>query len=343
MSGAYYNENDPHAAAWLRELIKQGLIADGEVDERSIEEVQPEDVRGFTQCHWFAGIGVWSYALRNAGWSDDLSVWTGSCPCQSLSASGKRQGFSDKRHLWPAWFGLIGECKPDVIFGEQAASKDGLAWLDVVSSDLEAEGYAFGAADLCAAGLGAPHIRQRLYFVADASRQSRDASDGRRGREGTRSGRDVIRSGSALSVMADSERDRRHNWRGQPRICASRTEGNQASKRGNVQSQTAGLCDAGDVGNADSPRSQGHGRFINQHDTTGRQEQIGRTGSPSLTNGYWRDAKWLYCRDEKYRPVEPGTFPLVTGAPARVGRLRGYGNSIVAPVAQAFIEAFLEI
>src|SRR6516225_4539911 len=131
--GAYYNENDRFAAAWLRELIKEGLTADGTVDERSITEVRPEDVRGFTQCHWFAGIGVWSYALRNAGWPDDTAVWTGSCPCQGFSASGKRQGFSDQRHLWPAWFRLILECRPHTIFGKQFAGKDGLAWLDVVS------------------------------------------------------------------------------------------------------------------------------------------------------------------------------------------------------------------
>src|SRR6516164_1612756 len=167
---AYYNENDKFAAAWLRELIKEGLIADGEVDERSITEVRPEDVRGFTQCHWFAGIGVWSYALRNAGWPDDTAVWTGSCPCQGFSASGKRQGFSDQRHLWPAWFRLILECRPHTIFGEQVAGKDGLAWLDVVSADLEGAGYAVGACDTCAAGVGAPHIRQRLYFVGHSDR-----------------------------------------------------------------------------------------------------------------------------------------------------------------------------
>jgi DNA (cytosine-5)-methyltransferase 1 len=67
MSGAYYNEIDEFAAQWLRNLIGEGLIAPGEVDTRSIEDVHPDDLRGFTQCHFFAGIGVWSYALRRAG------------------------------------------------------------------------------------------------------------------------------------------------------------------------------------------------------------------------------------------------------------------------------------
>ena len=86
---AYYNEIDPQKAQWIRELIKAKVIADGEVDERDIKLVQPEDVRGFTQCHWFAGIGVWSYSLRLAGWPDSRPVWTGSCPCPSFSCAGK--------------------------------------------------------------------------------------------------------------------------------------------------------------------------------------------------------------------------------------------------------------
>src|SRR6185437_15461273 len=174
MSGhAYYNEIDPFAAQWLRSLIANHLIADGDVDERSIRDVSPEDIDDYTQCHFFAGIGVWSYALRCAGWPDDRKVWTGSCPCQPFSTAGKRGGFEDERHLWPEWFRLIRESKPDVIFGEQVASKDGLSWFDLVSTDLEGEGYAVGACDMCAAGFGAPHIRQRLYFVAHDSRSRR--------------------------------------------------------------------------------------------------------------------------------------------------------------------------
>jgi DNA (cytosine-5)-methyltransferase 1 len=165
---AYYNEIDPYAAQWLRNLIAKGHIAPGDVDERSIELVKPSDLLGYTQCHFFAGIGVWSHALRKSGWPDDRPVWTGSCPCQPFSAAGKRGGFSDERHLWPTWFGLIAECKPVVVFGEQVASKDGLAWLDTVHADLEGANYAVGAVDLCAAGVGAPHIRQRLWFVADS-------------------------------------------------------------------------------------------------------------------------------------------------------------------------------
>jgi DNA (cytosine-5)-methyltransferase 1 len=166
---AYYNEFDPYAAVWLRNLIQAGLIAPGDVDERSIVDVRSDDLRGYTQVHFFAGIGGWSLAARLAGWPDDKPLWTGSCPCQPFSAAGKRKGVEDERHLWPVFAALIRECRPAVVAGEQVASKDGLGWLDGVCADLEAADYAWWAGDYCAAGVNAPHIRQRLWWLADAN------------------------------------------------------------------------------------------------------------------------------------------------------------------------------
>ncbi|WP_278400479.1 DNA cytosine methyltransferase [Stutzerimonas kunmingensis] len=165
---AYYNEIDPYAAQWLRNLIAAGHIAPGDVDERSIEDVCPSDLTGYTQCHFFAGVGVWSLALRRAGWPDDVPVWTGSCPCQPFSTAGKGAGFADERHLWPSFHWLIQECRPAIVAGEQVASKDADAWVDLVQADLEALGYAFGAVPFPSAGVGAPHIRDRLYWLACA-------------------------------------------------------------------------------------------------------------------------------------------------------------------------------
>jgi len=163
---AYYNELDPYAVGWLQNLEAGGHVASGLVDARSILDVRPDDVRSWSQAHFFAGLGGWSHALQLAGWPDDKPVWTGSCPCQPFSQSGRKRGFDDERHLWPEWFRLIRECKPPILFGEQVANADGLQWFDLVQADLESAGYAVGAADLCAAGVGAPHLRQRLYFVA---------------------------------------------------------------------------------------------------------------------------------------------------------------------------------
>src|SRR5262245_11153039 len=114
--GAYYNEIDPYAAQWLRNLITAGHIAPGDVDERDIRLVRADDLRGYTQCHFFAGIGVWSYALRLAEWPDEEPVWTGICPCQPFSQAGGRGGFEDERHLWPDWKRLISESRPHHVF-----------------------------------------------------------------------------------------------------------------------------------------------------------------------------------------------------------------------------------
>ena len=168
----YYNENDPKAAAWLRELIKDGHISEGVVDERSIVDVQPDELVRYRQCHFFAGIGGWSYALRLAGVPDDEPIWTGSCPCQPFSNAGLQLGTADERHLWPIFFNLIRECGPATVFGEQVASKAGRSWLAGVFADLEGVAYAAAGADLCAAGVGAPHIRQRLFWVANPNPNS---------------------------------------------------------------------------------------------------------------------------------------------------------------------------
>lgn len=163
---AYYNENNPRMAQWLRFLMKDDLIPLGYVDERSIEDVLPSDLSEYSQHHFFAGVGGWPYALRLAGWPDEKPVWTGSCPCQPFSAAGKGKGFADERHLWPAFQWLIRQCGPSTIYGEQVARKPGREWLAVVRSDLEVAGYAFGSADLCAASVGAWHDRPRHFWVA---------------------------------------------------------------------------------------------------------------------------------------------------------------------------------
>jgi DNA (cytosine-5)-methyltransferase 1 len=120
----YYNEFDAKAVAWLRELIAEKLIPPGVVDERSIVDVRPEDVRGHTQVHLFAGVGGWPLALKLAGWPDDRPVWTGSVPCQPFSVAGRRKGTSDHRHLWPEFARLIGQCRPRIVLGEQVAGKE---------------------------------------------------------------------------------------------------------------------------------------------------------------------------------------------------------------------------
>ena len=348
---AYYNENDPKAAAWIQEMMNDGLIAPGDVDTRSIEDITPNELRNYTQCHFFAGIGVWSYALRKAGWPDGRPVWTGSCPCQPFSSAGKRGGIVDERHLWPAWYWLISECQkswgdPFTIFGEQVASKDGLTWLDIVQTDLEAAGYAVGAKDFCSSGFGAPHIRQRLFFVADYERL------GRRGRsDGNTTGcsgplqvkgrGDVIGLADANNIklsrienpaeptgFAGTSYDR-----GIGRLADAECGAGQLSPETgrHDRNEVAGNGSTGVMGNSDNAGSQG--RCLRSIESTG--ECTPRTAGP--VNGFWRGANWVYCRDGKWRPFEPTAFPLANGSPGRVGLLRGAGNAINAEQATEFI------
>ena len=322
----YYNEHDPKAAAWLRELITAGELPEGEVDVRSIVDVTAADLAGFTACHFFAGIGGWAYALRLAGWPADRPVWTGSCPCQPFSAAGARRGTADERHLWPAFFRLIGECRPDTIFGEQVASKDGLTWLDLVHADLEGADYTVGACDLCAAGVGAPHIRQRLYFVGQLAESIPLGRGGRCDGDSERdSGQIQVEGSGAVGVVAKSDCQQEHP------ATAGRlyTESSECGATRGVAESDGRLTGDGDV-----QRSGEHGRI----------EKDGGTGKLADTDSvsFWSACDWLPCTDGKARPVEPGTFPLAHGLPARVGRLRGYGNAIVPQVAAAFIEAVME-
>ncbi len=347
-AAAYYNEIDQFAAQWLRNLIAGGHIAPGEVDERSIEDVTPDDLRGFTQCHFFAGVGVWSHSLRLAGWPDDKPVWTGSCPCQPFSAAGKGDGFADERHLWPAFFHLISERRPQHVFGEQVAAGNANAWFDLVQADLEGMDYAFGLVPFAAAGIGAPHIRERAYWVANASSEYEPAARNEAG-IATR-----LRSG-AVDGMADTSGERFNR-------IDSLLQREESGRVTESVLEATGYGITGGVGNANDSRLEGHFR----HDCTagwegaaGSVTSTGLHSRPLEVNGFWRDADWVFCRDGQWRPVEPGTFPLVArfakslghgksslramAGRNRTGRLKGYGNAINAQAAAEFIRAYMGV
>lgn len=250
----YYNENDPFAAEWLRQLISAGQIPQGFVDSRSIVEVSPDDLKEFTQCHFFAGIGGWSFALRLAGWPENVPIWTGSCPCQPFSVAGKQKGKADVRHLWPEFFRLIKACAPFVVMGEQVAGKAGYDWFDGVQFDLDTQGYASRGVDIPALAVDAPHKRQRLYWLA----------------------------------MAYSNPERLQGW--ERSKCNSQWENGRAKSR-----------------------------------------------------SFWGDTEWAICSDRKVRRVGPRVCLLADGVPNRVGKLRGYGNAIVPPLAAEVIKAVMAI
>jgi|SRR6516165_5243787 len=362
---AYYSENDPFAAAWLRELVAANLICRGDVDERSITEVAADDLKGYTQHHFFAGIGVWSYALRQAGWPDDLAVWTGSCPCQPFSAAGKRQGTSDERHLWPEWFRLIRESRPECIFGEQVSVAVSHGWLDLVCDGLESCGYTVGACDFPACGVGAPHIRQRLYFVAHASIERRQqisgSASGNEETHGRQSNGNHIAAGElSTGELAESnggnasaerlQRSGEQRFQPQDRGAGvGLADTKNADRRPGIGGEEAavrttirrrGSCGGSGNGDLGDATSGGRRECGDAPQQGSGGHAIGAGGA-----GFWSNIRWHYCRDGKYRPVpaEPALFPLAARSTGRVGLLRGAGNALCAPQAVAFIESYLEI
>lgn len=267
----YYNEWDKGAAKWLRELIKRGLIPYGYVDERSITEVTPSDLEGFTQCHFFSGIGGWSRALEIAGIPPTTKLWTGSPPCQPFSAAGKQKGKFDERHLAPTFLRLISECRPPIVLGEQVAKAIDGGWLDDLHVELEKQDYTVGASVLSASLIGAPHKRERLFF-------------------------------GAISSMVNSNGDK--YW--------------SEVSRG--------------YGKENGTESSNWEKIFKSWESVGADKDV---------LGAWDNSRQYLCRDGKYRFIEPTIPLLVNGVPSTMGRLRGFGNAIVPPLAALFVRDFL--
>jgi DNA (cytosine-5)-methyltransferase 1 len=206
-------------------------------------------------------------------------------------------------------------------------------------------GYAFGLVPFTSAGIGAPHIRERAYWVANSNLQYESTTRDSPGAAKSCRRGEVIR-------LADTNHYRQQPGKGGGCRCKCAEQGFNIGRS----------CQNGRLGNANVTRLEGH---TGNDGAAGRERQAGPTAAPGIhlrpleVNGFWRDADWLFCRDGKWRPVEPGTFPLVDGAAARmgriepgvarvassnrVGRLKGYGNAINAQAAAAFIRAYMGV
>ncbi len=365
---AYYNDNDRYICDWLQNLMDAGEIMPGKIDDRSVDDVDPESLFRFTRCHFFAGIAGWDLALRFSGWPIERPVWTGSCPCQPLSSAGKRKGAADERHLWPAFHRLIEICRPPTIFGEQVASNIGREWLSAVRLDLEQLGYAVGGADLPAASVGnakiltasgkesiisdaiggAPHIRQRLWWVAHSDHY------GRRSRSGQENSRSIPDRTHNDGKLGDSEIGGIRPCDGKSRQSA---EAPESAGRSSVSGGSPlAYSDGRDSEDERIQRSGQHG-FEPENGRTGvmadpeipeartaidlrerqpescdgrelgdshrsrPQRQIEYVGKHADQLAPWASSLLIHCSDGKLRPVpvEPRFFPLAPRVSADLG------------------------
>lgn len=374
----YYNEHDLKAAAWLDMLSTCGEITAGDVDPRDIQKVRADDLEEYDRCHFFAGIGGWDLALQLAGWPAGEPVWTASLPCQPFSGAGKQKGTDDDRHLWPVFRELVEQCRPAVILGEQVASKLGRAWLASVQADLEALGYITAGADLCAAGVGAPHIRQRLYWCAvrregelpgTGSAGVPEVAEGRFGVGGLEhpdvQGRERPADRASAGSCEGTGGTGRAGCDSGVAVSNGGNPGAEWEQRSGEQRLQPTLCgDGGAAGGLpDTERQRTGGKPQNKTGSTDqRPGTVGELPPATRESGYWDDVIYLPCADGKARPIKPGIEPLVDGLPpnmvrgrdnrapfdaensaeGRVMRLRGYGNAINTGVAVVFIRSVLD-
>lgn len=324
MIRAYYNDHDKKVCAWLDQLIKNGEITKGDVDDRSITEITADDIAGYDRVHLFAGIGTWDYALNQAGWGD-RPVLTASLPCQPFSAAGKGLGKQDERHLLPQAVDLIIKSGIDTIFGEQVERAIAHGWLDDLQAVMEAENYAVGHVVLGAHSVNSAHIRQRLYWVANS----------------------INNNGQRKIGRSDGE-----------------TENTEAGDRKNINEsrQSCGtsddvlrLADCNGTGSLKGREATEGTRYRYPVESNGDIDWIYckdgkhrpiKPGIFPLADGSTRTMVYrshtipsLTELVENFEDVTDGN----NTQEARAMRLKGYGNAIQAQTAEAFIRAFMSI
>jgi len=259
-------------------------------------------------------------------------VITGGFPCQPFSIAGKQRGTDDNRHLWPQMFRIIRELAPRWVVGENVRGlvniQDGMVF-ETVCTDLEGEGYEVRAFNIPAAGVGAPHRRERIWIVANAKSQGTRKNDrGLWERIKRTSRRQGTTMANAKSLQGNGRRRHEHPITEQGPEQAGGTSGSVADTYGGRSPQPSNEIQAGwdesgyggeNVAHANETRLQGFG--------TEHQLREGQSEESTGRIGWWES--------------EPDVGRVAHGIPGRVHRLKALGNAIVPQIAEEIGRAII--
>lgn len=184
-----------------------------------------------------------------------IDILTGGFPCQPYSTAGLRKGKADERHLFPEMLRAIKEIEPTWIIGENVRGlvswNEGMVFHEVYD-DLEREGYEVQSFLIPAAGVNAPHIRYRIFFIAHSnsvrlehSENGRDIYKGesKAQSEGSKSSESIKTNGEignasntlheGLQGGQDADKWEEHNkiWRGNGTDIGAISEDNEWDSR----------------------------------------------------------------------------------------------------------------
>ena len=339
----------PESAAFDLGLERAGMRCVGQV------EIEPFCQKVLAK-HW-PDVWRWNDVKTLTGETvrqhcETVDLLCGGVPCQPASVAGKRKGAADHRWLWPDFLRLVSEVNPVWVLAENprgvfSIDVEGVQFSEWIAREFAARGYELLPVELAAENVGAPHRRERIFFLGrrldDAGRKRLEARW--TGSEQTAIGEvlnDQPERASAADLAHANGNESERRGRSGNVACASRASEGNSEERERLR-DAAGDCNS-DVANADSPRLQERGQSgINGAAQTGHSAAAARGGYQWPARPGQPQYDW-----EEPRTIELPMGGTVAGLPVRLARrhrvsaLKALGNAIVPQVAEVIGRAIGE-